>query len=161
MVGAGARVRWCRILRRCSRRWLDRAGVAFRVVEVCFGAVGALVEVEGDFAGAGRVDQAREGGDVGDFCADGRPRRSRLVTSPGLAFLTVVVSFSSEHADGPALFVFGRSPLYSATQTYFPAAFGVKLALYSPSPFTSTSWGFFSLPLFDFAFSPQTGSSLR
>src|SRR5215204_4908395 len=83
-----------------------------------------------------------------------------LVTSSGSAFSTVVVSFSSEHDDGPALFVFGRSPLYSATQTYFPAVFGVKPTLYSPSPLTSTSWGFFSPSTFDVAFSPQTGSSL-
>src|SRR5215203_5414215 len=66
-----------------------------------------------------------------------------LVTSTGPAFSTVVVSFSSEHDEGPALFVFGESPLYSATQTYFPAVFGVKLTSYSPSPFTSTFWGFF------------------
>src|SRR5262245_24582711 len=77
----------------------------------------------------------------------------------GLAFLTVTVSFSSEHAVGPALFVFGGSPLYSATQTYFPAALGVKLALYSPSPFTSTSWGFFSPSTFDFAAAPHSASS--
>src|SRR6187399_1842221 len=82
------------------------------------------------------------------------------VARPGVALLTIVVSFSSEHADGPALFVFGRSPPYSATQTYFPARFGVKLALYSPSPLTSTSWGFFSLAMFDFACSPHTGSWL-
>src|SRR5829696_2646375 len=82
-----------------------------------------------------------------------------LVITLGPAFSTVVVSFSSEHGDGPALFVFGESPLYSATQTYFPAMFGVKLASYSPSPFTSTSWGFFSASTFDVALSPQTGSS--
>src|SRR5829696_421054 len=82
-----------------------------------------------------------------------------LVITLGPAFSTVVVSFSSEHDEGPALFVFGESPLYSATQTYFPAMFGVKLASYSPSPFTSASWGFFSASTFDVAFSPQIGSS--
>src|SRR3954451_10772403 len=81
------------------------------------------------------------------------------VSISGLAFSTTVVSFSSEQADGPALFVFGWLPLYSATQTYLPAALGVKLALYSPSPFTSTSCGFFSLLTFDVAFSPHSGSS--
>ena len=51
------------------------------------------------------------------FCAVARPTLPTTTTS----------SFSSRHADGVEASVFGRSPLYEATQWYVPGASGVKL----------------------------------
>src|SRR5205085_595179 len=71
VVGAGAGGGGVEFFRGVFAVGVDRGGARFQGFAEClFGACSAVGSVDVDRSGAGRADQAREGGDVFDLCPD-------------------------------------------------------------------------------------------